>query len=156
MGCPQDGDGERAAPPRDQPPIFSSCEEEETGRWAVPKRRTRVVAGAVQTCGPVPGAPYIGGTGIERRRKLRLPTCFRGGYRMALRRFPLPLNGACRRGGYHPPACISQGQQGNRNTSFIPPQYPPFPPPGDPAAPGATPPPGRRSFRRKRRWYQTK
>ena len=33
----------RAAPLRGQPPIFSSCEEEKTGRWAVQKRRTGVV-----------------------------------------------------------------------------------------------------------------
>ena len=63
MGCPQTGDGERAAPPRGQPPIFSSCEEEKTGRWAVQKRRTGVaVIVVVQTCEPVPGALVSWGT----------------------------------------------------------------------------------------------
>ena len=43
----------------------------------------------------VPGAPDIGKTGIERRRKLRLPTCFRGDRRMGLRYFPRsPLRSA--------------------------------------------------------------
>ena len=43
---------ERAAPPRGQPPIFSSCEEEKTGRWAVQKRRT---GGAYETVRRRPG-----------------------------------------------------------------------------------------------------
>ena len=53
----------RAAPPQGQPSIFSSFEEEKTGRWAVQKRRTGVaVTVAVPICGLVPGALCAGET----------------------------------------------------------------------------------------------
>ena len=48
------------------------------------------------------------------------------------------------------------GPRPRRKTSVTaPPRCLPFPLPGGPAAPGAVLPPGRRSFRRRRIWYQT-
>ena len=93
------------------PPIFFSTAPKRKrpstvkrkGAWAAQidtsvsiwPRNGGVVVGAVQACGLVPGAPDIGKTGIERRRKLRLPTCFRGDRRMGLRYFPRsPLRSA--------------------------------------------------------------
>ena len=75
---------ERAAPPRGQPPIFSSCEEEKTGRWAVQKRRT---GGRARRCGGDLEA-CAGCAGALRNREGASPhfsvrCCFRGGYRMA-------------------------------------------------------------------------